>query len=45
MVTPRNMLLMACHITNMTLQCYQMFRYYQYEFLGGKEQMAKEAQA
>merc|ERR1719228_2661355 len=42
MVQPRNMLLLACHITNMTLQCYQMFRYYQYEFLGGKEQMAKE---
>ena len=45
MVTPRNMLLMACHVTNCSLQIYQMSRYYQYEYMGGKEQVAKEAAA
>merc|ERR1712168_1234070 len=31
MVTPRNRLLLACHLTNLTLQCVQMGRYYNYE--------------
>lgn len=36
MVQPRNMLLLACHLTNTGLQSYQMYRYYDYEYLGGK---------
>merc|ERR1712176_798117 len=45
MVTPRNMLLLACHLTNLTLQCVQMGRYYEYEHLGGKEKLAAERAA
>merc|ERR1712157_360450 len=39
MVTPRNMLLLACHLTNLSLQCVQMGRYFNYE----AEQKAKAA--
>merc|ERR1712168_1769295 len=45
MVTPRNLLLLACHLTNLTLQCIQMGRYYEYEHLGGKEKLAAERAA
>merc|ERR1712189_115581 len=43
MVTPRNMLLLACHLTNLSLQCVQMVRYYNYEYGGGKAALKKEA--
>merc|ERR1712142_605216 len=45
MVTPRNMLLLACHLTNLTLQCVQMGRYYEFEHMGGKEKLAAERAA
>ncbi|CAG5111527.1 Oidioi.mRNA.OKI2018_I69.chr2.g5828.t1.cds [Oikopleura dioica] len=43
MVQPRNMLLLACHLTNTAAQCTQMFRYYNYEYNGGKQQLAKKS--
>jgi len=43
MVQPRNMLLLACHVTNASVQCYQFYRYYEYEHLGGKQKAKAQA--
>ena len=43
MVQPRNILLLGCHLTNVTLQVTQMYRYYDYEYLGGKAKLAQAA--
>jgi len=39
-VQPRNLLLLACHITNECAQLTQGYRFVQYEYMGGKEKDA-----
>lgn len=41
-VTPRNLLLLGCHITNFTAQSIQGTRFIEYNYLGGKNKI-KEA--
>lgn len=41
-VTPRNLLLLGCHITNFTAQSIQGSRFIEYNYLGGKNKV-KEA--
>ncbi len=36
-VQPRNLLLLACHITNEAAQLTQGARFIKYEYMGGKE--------
>lgn len=41
-VTPRNLLLLGCHVTNFTAQSIQGSRFIEYNYLGGKNKV-KEA--
>ncbi|KAF4999394.1 hypothetical protein FDECE_11530 [Fusarium decemcellulare] len=41
-VTPKNYLLFACHFVNAGAQLTQGYRYLNYHYWGGKEDMAKE---
>lgn len=41
-VTPRNYLLFACHFVNAGAQLTQGYRWLNYHYWGGKEDMAKE---
>ncbi|KAI5466310.1 hypothetical protein BGZ63DRAFT_400698 [Mariannaea sp. PMI_226] len=43
-VTPRNYLLFACHFVNECAQLTQGYRYMNYHYWGGKEQMAQAAE-
>lgn len=42
-VTPRNLLLLGCHVTNFTAQSIQGSRFIEYNYLGGKNKI-KEAE-
>jgi len=44
-VQPRNLLLLACHITNECAQVTQGVRFCKYEYYGGKEQEERELQS
>uniref|UniRef100_U5EEU3 Mitochondrial pyruvate carrier n=1 Tax=Corethrella appendiculata TaxID=1370023 RepID=U5EEU3_9DIPT len=41
-VQPRNMLLLACHITNFTVQSIQGSRFINYHYLGGKKALEQK---
>lgn len=47
-VTPRNWLLFACHFTNFNSQLVQCYRWYDYNYWGGKakwEEIRRQAKA
>lgn len=43
-VTPRNMLLLGCHITNFTAQSIQGARCFEYNYMGGRKSAELQAQ-
>lgn len=43
-VTPRNMLLLGCHITNFTAQSIQGARCFEYNYMGGRKRAELQAQ-
>jgi len=42
-VQPRNLLLLACHMTNEAAQLTQAYRFVNYEYMGGKEEIEAES--
>jgi len=43
MVQPRNLLLFSCHASNEAAQIFQLSRWFQYEYGGGKDELAAKA--